>query len=244
MNPNTPTQPPEEPLRPHVYDGIREFDKRLPNWWLFTFYATIVFWVGYWGYYEWLHVGPNNHQRIEKAIASIEAEKLAATASTKLDNASLWQMSRNPVFVEAGRATFNSICATCHKESLRGSRRRRHWGQPAARSLDPRRKSAGPVQYRHQRRPRKGHAGLGPRPRPEEDHRGRGLRPQLPPRGRADVHPASRRGEMRIGRKWSSCPAQRLIPSRPSVRTAPGGSCIPPTCTAVSRGCAGFPASS
>ena len=120
MNPNTPTPPSEDPLRPHSYDGIQEYDKRLPNWWLFTFYATIVFWVGYWGYYEWLHVGPNNHQRIEKAIASIEAEKLAATASTKLDNASLWAMSRNPVFVDAGKATFNSICATCHKESLRG----------------------------------------------------------------------------------------------------------------------------
>jgi len=120
MNPNTPTPPTEDPLRPHSYDGIQEYDKRLPNWWLFTFYATVVFWVGYWGYYEWLHVGPSNHQQINKAMAAIEAEKLAATASTKLDNASLWEMSRNPVFVDAGKVTFNSICATCHKESMRG----------------------------------------------------------------------------------------------------------------------------
>lgn len=120
MNPNTTPPPSEDPLRPHTYDGIREYDKRLPNWWLLTFYGAMVFWVGYWGYYEWLHVGLNNHQRIEKAIASIEAEKLAATASTKLDNKSLWEMSRNPVFVDAGKATFNSIFATCHKESLRG----------------------------------------------------------------------------------------------------------------------------
>ena len=120
MNPNTPPTPPEDALRPHTYDGIREYDKRLPNWWLVTFYVTIVFWIGYWSYYQWLHVGPSNRQQIEKSMASIEAQKLAETASTKLDNAGLWAMSRNPVFVEAGKATFNSICATCHKESLKG----------------------------------------------------------------------------------------------------------------------------
>ena len=78
MNPNTPKTPSEDELRPHSYDGIQEYDKRLPNWWLFTFYATIVFWVGYWSYYEWLHVAPNNHGRIEKAMAAIEAEKRKA----------------------------------------------------------------------------------------------------------------------------------------------------------------------
>ena len=109
--------PPEDSLRPHIFDGIQEYDKRLPNWWLYTLYATIVFWVGYWSYYEWFRAGPSEEQAVSTAMARIEAEKLTAT---KLDDASLWQMSRNATFVEAGKATFATSCAACHFASLRG----------------------------------------------------------------------------------------------------------------------------
>lgn len=118
MKPMTPTPPPEDSLRPHSYDGIQEYDKRLPNWWLYTLYITIVFWVGYWGYYEWLHVGQNGAQRVERALAKIETDKLAS--NTKLDDPTLWQMSRKPAFVDAGKATFNSNCVACHLATLRG----------------------------------------------------------------------------------------------------------------------------
>jgi cytochrome c oxidase cbb3-type subunit 3 len=107
-------------VRPHAYDGIREYDRRLPNWWLYTLYATILFWVGYWSYFEWLHEGLTGPQRVERAMERIEAEKLAASAATQIDDGSLWQMSRNAVVVASGRETFNSICAACHKASLRG----------------------------------------------------------------------------------------------------------------------------
>src|SRR3954463_16195589 len=96
----TPNTPPEDPIRPHSYDGIQEYDKRLPNWWLYTLYITIVFWVGYWGYYQWLAVGQTGAQGVEQQLAKIDAEKL--TANAKLDDTTLWQMSRSPVFVEAG----------------------------------------------------------------------------------------------------------------------------------------------
>lgn len=31
----------------HEWDGIRELDNPLPRWWLWVFYATIVFSIGY-----------------------------------------------------------------------------------------------------------------------------------------------------------------------------------------------------
>jgi cytochrome c oxidase cbb3-type subunit III len=114
----TPIPPPEDPIRPHSYDGIQEYDKRLPNWWLYTLYITIVFWVGYWGYYQWLGVGTTGAQRVERQLAKIEADKLAS--NSKPDDATLWQMSRNVAFVDAGRATFNSNCVACHLASMRG----------------------------------------------------------------------------------------------------------------------------
>lgn len=119
MTPAPKTPPPEDPLRPHEFDGIQEYDKRLPNWWLATFYGAIVFWVGYWFYYENAHLGLSPTASVEQQLAKIEAAKLASSAN-RLDDASLWKMSRNAVFVDAGRATFNSTCVSCHTEKLTG----------------------------------------------------------------------------------------------------------------------------
>lgn len=116
---HTPPPSREDPIRPHVFDGIQEYDKRLPNWWLLTFYATIAFSIVYWFYYAHTALAPKPGVAIEAEMARIEAAKLAASANN-LDDGSLWQMSRNAVFVEAGATTFKGTCASCHGESLGG----------------------------------------------------------------------------------------------------------------------------
>ncbi len=117
----TPTTPPndEDQLRHHSFDGIQEYDKRLPNWWLMTLYGAIIFWLGYWSYFEWFHVGLTDQQQVQQAMARIEADRLASAPAT--DDASFWAMSRNQVFVDAGRATFNTLCASCHTDKLTGA---------------------------------------------------------------------------------------------------------------------------
>jgi cytochrome c oxidase cbb3-type subunit 3 len=117
MMPNQQITPDEDPIRPHAYDGITEYDKRLPNWWLYTLYITIVFWVGYWSYYEWFRVGPTSAQAVSGEMAKIEAARLS---TAKLDDAGLWKMSRNADFVAAGKVVFESTCAPCHLASMRG----------------------------------------------------------------------------------------------------------------------------
>lgn len=134
----TPTPLPndEDRIRHHTYDGIQEYDKRLPNWWLMTLYGAIVFWVGYWAYFEWFRTGLDGPQEVAQAMAQIDALKLASAPAT--DDASLWKMSRNAVFTDAGRVTFNSTCASCHTEKLTGAigpnlidRLWMHGGRPA-----------------------------------------------------------------------------------------------------------------
>ena len=119
MNDPAQTPPPEEDaFRPHSYDGIREYDKRLPNWWLWTFYVTIIFAVIYWLYYFTTRVGPDDPTALAGELARIETAKLEAVAT--LNDDALWKMSRNDSFVASGRATFETTCATCHNLKLTG----------------------------------------------------------------------------------------------------------------------------
>lgn len=50
---------------------------------------------------------------------SVLAASLAAQAPSP-DDASLWRMSRDPGVIETGRGIFNTHCAVCHLESMRG----------------------------------------------------------------------------------------------------------------------------
>lgn len=111
------TLPTEDPIRPHVFDGIQEYDKRLPNWWLYTLFLSILYAAGYWGYYEWLRVGTTDVQLVEQAMARIETERLS---SAQLDDASLWKMSQHAEFIEAGRETYAGSCVACHLPTMRG----------------------------------------------------------------------------------------------------------------------------
>jgi len=59
-------------LLPHAQDGIEEYDNPLPGWWVWIFWVTIVFSLGYWGYYQ-LGPGPS-------VVAVYEAEMREAAA--------------------------------------------------------------------------------------------------------------------------------------------------------------------
>lgn len=120
------TRDPDEAVRPHVYDGIQEYDKRLPNWWLNTLYGTIIFSVFYWFVHISVGLIPSDGEQVDDAMARIQAAKMLTSIDVTND-AAFWEMSRNPVFVDAGKATYDSLCATCHMPNLRGKA-----GNPAA----------------------------------------------------------------------------------------------------------------
>lgn len=117
-NPDTGNSGPQ--LRPHVYDGIQEYDQKLPNWWLFTLYIAIVAFVIYWvGYYQ-LGIGSTDTATVDAVIARID--KAREQAVQGIDDARLWAMSKDPQIVAAGKATFMTpgMCVTCHGPDLSG----------------------------------------------------------------------------------------------------------------------------
>ncbi|AKC82898.1 cytochrome C oxidase subunit III [Verrucomicrobia bacterium IMCC26134] len=116
--PKLPQEPGEDPVRPHVFDGIQEYDKRLPNWWLLTFYGAIVFAVIYWLADQHFPSG-TSASRLGEELARIDAAKLSSS-SAQLDDNALWKMSRNPVIVKTGEDIFMTTCASCHGKNMEG----------------------------------------------------------------------------------------------------------------------------
>lgn len=108
-------------LREHVYDGIEEYDQKLPNWWLFTLYITIVWFVIAWVAYYQLPLGlPSDHEKIDSAIAAIEEKKQAEleTMMAKINDESLQEMATDDSHVAAGEAIFMTKCVACHGTDL------------------------------------------------------------------------------------------------------------------------------
>jgi len=106
-------------LRDHVYDGIREYDHRLPNWWLYTLYGTIAFSIVYWFVCVTAGLISTDGAKTDETMTRIAAVKMASSIDVSSDE-KLWAIGNNAVFVDAGRQTFNSLCVACHLPSMRG----------------------------------------------------------------------------------------------------------------------------
>jgi cytochrome c oxidase cbb3-type subunit 3 len=109
-------------LREHVYDGIQEYDQKLPNWWLASWYIFIVLFVVYWVLYYQFDFFPEDKERLQAAVKLIDEKKASELEKmmTSLDDKVLWEMSKSTKIVAAGKATFQATCVACHGNDLSG----------------------------------------------------------------------------------------------------------------------------
>jgi cytochrome c oxidase cbb3-type subunit 3 len=109
----------------HVWDGIRELNTPLPRWWLWVFYATIVWSIGYWLVYPaWPLIasatngmfGWNSREAVVSDLDALRAQRGPMVG--KLAAASLPEILADPqllAFARAqGRPAFAENCAPCH----------------------------------------------------------------------------------------------------------------------------------
>lgn len=110
-------------LREHSFDGIQEFDQKLPNWWLFTFYIAIAIFLVYWLLFYSTSLFDSPSKRIEVAMERIDLKKKQELESmlSSLDNEVLFTWSQNASIVEEGKAIFSNNCVACHGVDLKGS---------------------------------------------------------------------------------------------------------------------------
>lgn len=102
-------------LLDHEYDGIQEFDNPMPRWWLWIFYATIVYSVLYWFNVPGIGIGQGRLADYEATMAAAGArsEALAALRTGPTD-ASLLAMTEDQAALELGATTYLQMCASCH----------------------------------------------------------------------------------------------------------------------------------
>lgn len=115
----------------HEWDGIKELNKPLPRWWLLTFYACIVWAVGYWVVYPaWPTLngytkGIWNYSQRATVTADVNAAKAAqAGMRDKLAKTPLADVKKDAELlrfaVAGGSAAFQTNCAPCHGRGAQG----------------------------------------------------------------------------------------------------------------------------
>ncbi|MEO0795633.1 MAG: cbb3-type cytochrome c oxidase N-terminal domain-containing protein [Verrucomicrobiota bacterium] len=106
-------------LKEHAYDGIREYDQRLPRWWLITLYGAIIF-SGFYFLVNHFYAGSlSNEERLTSDMQKIDAIRLANSIDVT-NNDLFWEMSDNPAFITAGQKVYESNCVPCHGVNLEG----------------------------------------------------------------------------------------------------------------------------
>jgi cytochrome c oxidase cbb3-type subunit 3 len=104
----------------HNYDGIKELDNVLPPWWVYLFYATIMFAFIYLVRYEILG-SDNQAQEFEKEVAEakIAVDAYNKTAPDQMNKEKVVLLTDAPS-IAAGKAIFMSTCTPCHRADAGG----------------------------------------------------------------------------------------------------------------------------
>lgn len=99
----------------HDYDGIKELDNRLPPWWLYGFYATIVFGIIYLVRFHVVgdYTQAEEYER-EVASAQEEIEAYLATAEDiiNVDNVTFLEEASD---LKKGEKIYTANCVACHR---------------------------------------------------------------------------------------------------------------------------------
>ena len=105
----------------HNYDGIRELDNRLPPWWIYGFYITIVFAAIYLWRYHVSHTAPLSKEEYEIAVqqADQKVQDYLKQKGETVDENSVTMLGSADV--AEGKKMFQISCIACHNEGGGGN---------------------------------------------------------------------------------------------------------------------------
>lgn len=117
----------------HEWDGLKELNNPAPRWWLWVFFITVIWSIGYWVIYPaWPTLSGNtvgsagwtSHKKLAAEQAEI-AERRGEFAA-KIKAHSLEEIQKDPELyafaVAGGKTMFKENCAACHGTGAQGGR--------------------------------------------------------------------------------------------------------------------------
>ena len=115
----------------HEWDGIQELNNPLPRWWLWTFYACVLWAIGYWVVYPAIPLvssftqGTFGWHSRSAVVADLDGLKtLRAPMNAKIEAASLADIEKTPELLSfaraQGSAAFAVNCSPCHGAGAQG----------------------------------------------------------------------------------------------------------------------------
>lgn len=117
----------------HEWDGLKELNNPAPRWWLWVFYVTVIWSVGYWVVYPaWPTIGGategiwgwTSHKKLAAEQAEIAAVQQAHLGH--FSSASLQDIMKDPELyafaMAGGKTAFKDNCATCHGSGGAGAK--------------------------------------------------------------------------------------------------------------------------
>lgn len=117
----------------HEWDGIQELNKPLPKWWVYVFYITIIWTVGYCIAYPAIPLisdytkgvlGYSQRQTVMDEIA--EARAAQGESNQAIATASVSEIKASPDLLQfavaGGRVVFADNCAPCHGSGAQGGK--------------------------------------------------------------------------------------------------------------------------
>lgn len=98
----------------HDFDGIRELDNRVPPWFSWLFYVTIIFAVIYLLNYHVFQASPLQDEEYQMQVKEAEAQRTALVKSGAFLNEETVTLLTDPASLDAGKQIFTTNCIACH----------------------------------------------------------------------------------------------------------------------------------
>lgn len=103
----------------HDYDGIKEYDNPLPNWWLITFFGTIIFAFVYYAHYQ-LGSGTTLDQELVVEMEKFKVSAPEPSSGPKESEDQLMAIFENPENGKLGSEVYIAKCLACHGDQGQG----------------------------------------------------------------------------------------------------------------------------